>query len=387
MEHRRGARRVFRSSILAVAIALTATACQWSQLGSDGSRSFDNADETSFSPASLATLAPRWSVAAGDRHSQPVVAGGAVYLTAADAGGVKVMSLDGATGVTRWTRILPSATSAAADWAPAVAAGLVFVTTDGALVALDTASGETRWSVMTSTIDSPIVDGDLVYLGPTAFDVDTGAVRWNAPAGDVIRAVSGGRAIATSSFPCSGSPAGGSVVALDATTGAQLWTRHLDGDLVLRLMMSGGSVLVTPQGCAPLAPFDGLLNLDAGSGATLAWWARGAGVVPDAAAHGLLVDGTSAEHVADGSIAWRANGAGCTSPIGDATVVVAGTVVFTSNAWQVCAFDVDTGSRLGSWTFGPASDMPLALIAADGCVYATSESAGVDSINALCVAS
>jgi outer membrane protein assembly factor BamB len=373
-------------AIIAISITLMATACDWSQAGGDGSRSFDNAGDTSFSPASLATLAPRWSVAAGDRFSQPVVAAGAIYLTANDAIGVKVVSLVAATGATRWTRVLPSATSAAADLAPAVAAGLVFVTTDGALAALDTASGATRWSVPNRTIESPIVDSGLVYLGPTAFDVDTGAVRWNAPAGTAIEAVSGGQAFVTSSFPCTGSPAGGSVMALDATTGAELWGRHLDGDEVFRLVVSDGSVLIVLQGCLPLlSGLDGLLNLDAASGATLAWVREA--IDWNAAAHGLVLEGTTAFHAIDGSLAWRANALGCTGPGSDLSVVVAGTVVFTSNGWQLCGFDVDTGSQLGHWTFAPASDSPLALIAADGCVYATSESAGVDSINALCVTS
>jgi outer membrane protein assembly factor BamB len=176
-------------------------------------------------------------------------------------------------------------------------------------------------------------------------------------------------------------------MALDSASGAELWGRQLDGVFVDQLMVSGGSVIVVPAGCALFAPLDGLLNLDTGSGATLEWWGRGAGVVLDAAARGLLLEGTTAERAVDGSVAWRASGTACTPPNGGPTVVVAGTVAFTSNAWELCAFDVDTGTQLGHWTFGPAFDIPLALIAADGCVYATSETGGVDSINALCVAS
>jgi outer membrane protein assembly factor BamB len=375
--------------MVAVAIVLCATGCEWAQVGGDGSHSFDNAGDTSFTVASLATLAPRWSVAAGDRWSQPVVGGGALYLTASTAGGVKVVSLDVATGATRWTRIVPAASSDGADASPAVAAGLVFVSTDGALVALDTASGTTRWSVPSHTIGAPTVAGALVYLGPTAFDAATGAVRWTAPAGTTIGAVSGGRAIVVSGYPCTGSPAGGTVLALDATTGSALWARHIDGYRFSGLMMSGGSVLIVPTGCAPLAPQDGVLNLDAASGATLAWWDQGHSDSPVAAAHGLVVlalGGLFAVHAADGSLVWR-DLYECLPPAGTPTFIVAGAVAFTSTGSELCAFAVDTGTKLGQWTFGPDFDLPLSLIAADGCVYATSEFAGVNSINALCITS
>jgi outer membrane protein assembly factor BamB len=371
-----------------VVVTMLAGACEWAQLGGSGGRSFDNAGDTSFTPASLATMALRWSVPVGDRYSQPVVAGGALYLTANDANGVKVVSLAASDGATRWTQVLPSTSDEAGDAAPAVAGDLVFVTTGGALVALDAASGATRWSAPSQTLGSPIVAGDLVYLGPSAFDVSTGAVRWTAPANTAIQAVTGGRAIATSSYPCTGSPAGGSVMALDATTGATLWTQHLDGDLVRQLMVSGGTVVVMPASCVPLFPSDGLLDLNAASGATLAWWDRGFSVAPQAVAHGLLLQGFLAENVLDGSLTWHATtGVECALPIDSPTIVVAGSVEFMSNSSVLCAFDVDTGSQLGHWTFATAFDMGLSLIAADGCVYATSEYAGIDSINALCIAS
>ena len=73
-----------------------------------------------------ATGTQRWSNPAGHyAYSQPVLAGGTIYLAANDTGHTSgapwglIMALDQATGQTRWTRNLPNAITAAPTmWTP-----------------------------------------------------------------------------------------------------------------------------------------------------------------------------------------------------------------------------------------------------------------------------
>lgn len=138
-------------------------------------------------------------------HAHPVVAEGLVWAQADDA----VVGLDPRTGEQRRTHRLPHWPG---DRGLAVADRMLFVVdrptpgpfaNDEQLLAVDSTSGELRWSAPFTSVrsfdplqvvGSPVVAGDAVYVADTAgvvraFDVATGAARWTVETGQRIGAV------------------------------------------------------------------------------------------------------------------------------------------------------------------------------------------------------
>jgi outer membrane protein assembly factor BamB len=97
-----------------------------------------------------------------------------------------MIAVDRATGLVRWHFSSPSA---AQVYTAAVVGGRAFVVgEDGAVTALDAATGRAIWSVTTeSPIEAlPSVAAGIVYVagngGPvSALDGATGALRWKVP--------------------------------------------------------------------------------------------------------------------------------------------------------------------------------------------------------------
>jgi outer membrane protein assembly factor BamB len=177
-----------------------------------------------------AALAKQWSVRVGVGHASPVVAGGRVFVHARRESQEVVLALDSATGKEIWRdaydapyRVNPAAAGhgPGPKSTPAVAAGrLVTFGISGILSCYDAASGALRWRKQPSaeqplygTAMSPLVEGGLaiVHAGGhergalTAFDLETGAVRWRwtggapAYASPVAATLSGVRQIITQS--------------------------------------------------------------------------------------------------------------------------------------------------------------------------------------------
>lgn len=147
-------------------------------------------------PGPAAGAVVRWRYQAdGTVRSSPAVTGRLVYVGTAGA----LLALDRADGTVRWRydagSPLPSS--------PAVADGVVVIgARDGSIHAVDAATGARRWSTPPVKalplpwgkegwdywVSSPVVVGDTVLMGTpdgrlTAFDLESGDVRWSADLG------------------------------------------------------------------------------------------------------------------------------------------------------------------------------------------------------------
>ena len=175
----------------------------------------------------LTTHAIRWTARTGaDRLLTPAVDGGTVYLTAVEVEGKdsRVIAFDAATGEQRWQFRAPGRPSLSTL---AVGPDLVFTSSDGPsgttiLWAVDRASGELRWQ-------APV---------PGSFGVHPTLV------GDEVDVMS----------------TAGTVVALTAATGKELWRFQGLGRPVGSPVVTGGLLLAstsagaTPAGIVALGP-------------------------------------------------------------------------------------------------------------------------------------
>jgi polyvinyl alcohol dehydrogenase (cytochrome) len=152
----------------------------------------------------------------------------------------------------KWVRSFPGTTAASSQ--PAVVGASLYVgARDGTFYALDATSGQTRWTYDTAAVVGPIdnplrngpaVSGGIVYFGDNeanlyALDAATGAPRWSRkldthPDARITGSplVFAGKVFVGVSSTESGTAAidlyqcctfRGSVVALDASTGSEIW--------------------------------------------------------------------------------------------------------------------------------------------------------------------
>src|SRR5262245_3356964 len=148
-------------------------------------------------------LTRRWKVEVGEGYATPIVVGKTVYAFTRRDGAETMTALDATTGKLIWRTDYP-APYKAADAAAAHGAGpkatplfhdgkLYTVGISGAVSAFDAATGKLLWQKPAPAeppyfgmAASPIGDKDLVILHPgsygplTAYDANTGAVRWTA---------------------------------------------------------------------------------------------------------------------------------------------------------------------------------------------------------------
>ena len=216
-----GGRRVRGSRWWVVVLALTAlvlpavpgpaaaeVASSWPMAGRDAANSRSNPDEQLLGPANVGSLTRRWSATLGGTiAATPAVVDGTVYVP--EAGGT-LRALDAATGATRWSRAVSTYTGITGDSTrstPAVVGGNLYFgnrvsSTKGAqVVSVSAADGALRWatvvdpSSLAKITAAPTVVGGVVYLGISSNDERSGnCCGWR-----------------------------GSVVALDAVTGAVRW--------------------------------------------------------------------------------------------------------------------------------------------------------------------
>jgi polyvinyl alcohol dehydrogenase (cytochrome) len=253
--------RLLRAT-LAIAALLAAVStpagADWPIYGRDLANS-RNARGDGPSPAQIPTLAKAWSFDSptGDFTGTPVVANG--VLVAGDYSGT-VYALDAVTGKVRWTRKLgqPITGSAAIDVA-APRGGSVYVPLAKVggprLVALSLRNGSSRWSTVLTKQPGSSVYGSPTYWKGRVY------IGTSGPNGD-------------------GSTARGTVVALDAASGAIRWRTYTvppghDGGPVWstpaidpatgRLYVGTGNAYHAPAA----ATTDAVLALDASTGAIL----------------------------------------------------------------------------------------------------------------------
>jgi outer membrane protein assembly factor BamB len=163
--------------------------------------------------------------------------GGMLYTSGAVKGSSEalVLALDGATGRTRWTFRVPQALSALTVVDGVVYAGWPAPHPDGPgeIVALDAASGACRWTAPHSPIPAYlVVTSGVVVSSPyqstadtCGLDARTGQLLWRTAAGWATDMTAGNGIIyrAAPRYP---------LQALDARTGRQLWTRSYQNQVV-----------------------------------------------------------------------------------------------------------------------------------------------------------
>ena len=174
---------------------------QWRGKSSDGSASAFIAPSTW--PDSLTR---RWRIDVGEGYATPLVIGDTVYVFARRDGNEVLLAIDASSGAERWQSAYPLPYTPSG---PTVAHGsgpkatplfhegkLFTLGISGILSAFDAKTGKRLWQTAApaevpfySAASSPVGAKGIVIVHPgnyeplTAFDVNTGAVKWRAGAG------------------------------------------------------------------------------------------------------------------------------------------------------------------------------------------------------------
>jgi outer membrane protein assembly factor BamB len=235
--------------VLGISVPAAAAPGDWAQLGYGPAHNGYQRDERVLDRTTVRGITRAYRISLGSVGA-PVVVGDTIYLTAI-APTARLIALAAADGSWRWGRQLDAS---AAGAAPAVADGIVYITTQqqesgagGSLYAFDAISGDRRWRVDGTATTAPVVADGKVFVGGgevdqpgnvVAHDAADGAVLWTAEAGAYAQqaapAVSGGRVFVASAD---------GVHAFDETTGTPLWHRAVPGEPIRTPVVAAGTVL------------------------------------------------------------------------------------------------------------------------------------------------
>lgn len=191
-----------------------------------------NPYENTLNAANVSGLAELWTFATGGAvELSPAVVGGVLYVGSDDG---YVYALNATTGALNWS----AATGGAVKSSPAVAGNVVYVgSEDGKVYALNATNGSVVWIDDLSSLEptgfdsAPIVYGGRVFIGGRsanmyALDATSGFADWAVPGscggGWTTTAVANNVVYANDSCD-------GSLHALNASTGAQLWQESPGG--------------------------------------------------------------------------------------------------------------------------------------------------------------
>ena len=263
--------------------ASAAVPSSWPMAGRDATNSRSNPDEQVLGAANVGSLTRRWSQTLGGTiAATPAVVAGTVYVP--DAGGT-LWALDAGTGATRWSRAVSTYTGITGDSTratPAVVGGRVYFgnRVSGAkgaqVVAASAADGAPVWATVVDPTrlgkitGAPTVVGGVVYVGISSNDeLSPNCCAWR-----------------------------GSVVALDAATGAVLWRT-----MTVPTGYTGGAVW---SSAPAVDTAEGLVYITTGNNYSVP-----PGVCTQPAQTGCTAadprnyaDAILALRVADGSVAW-----------------------------------------------------------------------------------
>jgi len=249
------------------------------------------------------------------------------------------------------------------------------VALDGGVHALDLVSGTERWSATTGaeTHGSPSLADGLLIVGSNdgahAFSTDDGHVVWASPATGNVRgcpAIVGHTAVFVSS--------GGVATALDARTGAKLWSRSLGVADNSSVAAAGGLAVLGLQDGSVVALdlTDGSMRwrADTGTGARIGTVAIDGGrvFVPTLDGGGAGSRTITTLDLATGGRLWRLASPGDKSTyapaIGDGRAIVEG------EDGSVTALDPATGAVL--WQSRAPGLVEVVAVVADGVSYGAS---------------
>lgn len=186
----------------------------WTMGGGDIINTRSNPTETILSASTVSGLQLRWSYTTrGDVSSTPAIADGAAYF--ADWGGY-FHKVDANTGAAIWSRSVASyvgsSSTVVSRTSPVIVGNTVYIgTQEGArLLAIDTANGNLRWNVATDPHTRAVLTGSAVYHDGVLY-----------------------QGVSSNEFFLANDPAydcctfRGSLVAIDAATGAQRWKAYM----------------------------------------------------------------------------------------------------------------------------------------------------------------
>jgi outer membrane protein assembly factor BamB len=247
------------------ALALTLSACDWPEFGLYDHGTRDSAD-TGINTSTVASMKLDWTATTGGPvESSPAVVNGVVYMGSGDD---KVYALNATTGATLWT----ATTGGAVHASPAVANGVVYVgSNDDKVYALNASTGATLWTATTggAVVSPPLVAGSTVFVGSNdgslyALNATTGATLWtantappgaSAPEFGNPAAVGNGIVYVENAGVVSGCIThcviAGNLYALNASTGATLWSDQGIGGSSWPAVVNGSSTAAVSTG--PLA--------------------------------------------------------------------------------------------------------------------------------------
>ncbi len=218
---------------------------------------------------------------------------------------------------------------------------------DGRLVAQDPASGRTVWQYDAEA-------GVTVYQGRR-----TGAITAYQPPDLYTATASDGRPVVVS---VGGS---GAVTAVDATTGAPLWTRALPGRAGCRTDFTAPGLVVAVNGCGTPSTVDAL-DVATGSPRT---WPASVGATRDPYPVGCPVGRSECTGLAGTDGGWLIGSDGAVTAAaalsGMGTWLAGRTALRTDGSGGVHAYDAVTGAPRWSWPPQPGAIRGAKIIAVE----------------------
>jgi outer membrane protein assembly factor BamB len=289
--------------------------------------------------------------------SSPAVVGGVLYIGSDDG---HFYALDSASGTLLWTRTLGTFTVSS----PAVVKGAVYVSVwEGLDYALNASTGEVIWnSSRMYSSSSPAVVNGLHYIcsgnsSVIARNATTGSTVWQSviPGGGECSPVVADNTVYISDY--------GNACALDALNGTLKWTRELYVSATYNSpAVANGIVYV---GCGG----NTFYALDAQTGATVWTYETGSsdGSAPTVAGGivyvGSLTKGVFALNATNGALIWN-----YPSSIWDSSFALAGGILYACNSAGIHALDAKNGTEI--WVYVPSNtNINSAPAVANGMLY------------------
>ena len=261
---------------------------------------------------------------------------------------------------------------------PTIVDGTAYVVEgDSAILAINLESQKTLWRTEGQFAGSPPAVADGLVAVPTwdgslvGLDATTGAIRWSY----LIAEGAETRTAAIADGLVYAGSTGGGLVAVDAASGELVWQADTNSDPTGTAVVAEGVAYI---GSAVNAPVGFLAALDARTGETL--WQIDESVFTPAVSNGIGVSSSSngliyAFDTATGAERWRVQTTGFVRP-----GAIAGDIVYFANDEEqlISAFDLATGAAL--WTVPVDGGMNDGPAVHNGVLYAATLAGSVYAI-------